>query len=71
MKRKTIEKLSFVFIIIIFIGFIYMSYEAFKIVAKRRIGTNDGIYENRVSSSSKMKTLAQISCKILHLQSSL
>jgi hypothetical protein len=58
MKNKTIEKLSLILIIIGFIGFIYMTFKAFEVVAKRRIGTDDGIYENRVSTSADIKSLA-------------
>jgi hypothetical protein len=58
MKSKTIERLSLILIIVGFIGFIYMSFKAFEVVAKRRIGTDDGIYENRVSTSAEIKSLA-------------
>ena len=58
MKSKTVEKLSLILIIVGFVGFVYMTFKAFEVVAKRRISTDDGIYENRVSTSADIKSLA-------------
>ena len=49
---------SLVIIGIFFVGFLYVTMEASRIVQKRQISTDDGIYSNRVSLSDDIKTKA-------------
>ena len=58
MKHKTTKNFSLLIIVISLIAFIYISVKAFGIVQKRQIGTSDGIYTNRVTTSEEIKEKA-------------
>lgn len=54
MKSKTSQKLSLAIIGIFFIGFVYITVKAIEISNKTQIGTDDGIYTNKVSTSEEI-----------------
>ena len=58
MKHKTTKNFSLLIITISLIAFIYISVKAFAIVQKTQIGTSDGIYTNRVTTSEEITAKA-------------
>ena len=58
MKDEKAKNFSLVIIAIFAIGFVYITIQAFIIVQKRQISTDDGIYTNRVSQASQMRERA-------------
>ena len=58
MRHITTKNFSLIVIGVSFIVFVYMIIKVFGIVQKRQIGTSDGIYANRVTTSQEIKTKA-------------
>jgi hypothetical protein len=59
MKSELSKNLSLVIIVIFFIGFAYITVKALQISNKTQIGTDDGIYTNKVSTSKEIALKAQ------------
>jgi len=59
MKSESSKNISLIIIIVAFVATLYGTYEAIKIVSKTQIGTNDGIYTNRVTSSQEISKKAR------------
>ena len=59
MKSEHSKNLSLVVILIFFIGFAYVTVTAMQISNKTQIGTDEGIYTNKVSTSEEIALKAQ------------
>ena len=59
MKSEHSKNLSLLVIIIFFVGFAYVTLKAMQISNKTQIGTGDGIYTNKVSTSKEIARKAQ------------
>lgn len=57
-KNNNTTNFSLLIIVIAFIAFIYILANAAMIVDKRQIGTSDGIYTNKVTTSEEIKSKA-------------
>ena len=58
MKSEINKNLSFVVIVIFFIGFVYITVKALQISRKTQISTGEGIYTNKVSTSKEIANKA-------------
>jgi len=54
MKIELRKNLSLLVILIFFAGFVYITVKALQISSKTQIGTDDGIYTNKVSTSKEI-----------------